>query len=161
MSAAQTTPARRTGRLPADEAEERSRIGRLVHAVEHEQFGAGTELARLDTVARELFPAHDAQCDRALRQIRALNAPLVAHPDPAVGRAARETLAWCDHYDRHDPLADASVERMAGHGRQAHVHVKAIGGACEYAVSGRQRGRLRRALTSCEQPSLLDGEREP
>jgi len=148
---------RRTGRFSQEEIEERTEIGRLVHRIEDHQAGAGAELAYLRVNLRELFPLHDAGCDAQVRDIEAFARCLTASTDPAAQRIGREILARCAMYWVHDQAEDGSVDDGARHGEAAHVEVRAIGGACEMAASGRQRGRLRRGLVRATQPSLLEG----
>lgn len=119
-------------------------------------YGAGAHLARARDVYRDLYPGHDGERDRRVRAIEAINAPLVNHPDPVVSRAARETLASCAGYWRHDELADAVPATMDGHVSHAQVGVRAINAVCDEAETGHRRGRLRRAMTRADQPSLLD-----
>ena len=129
-------------------------------AVEVSDLGytVGAHLTRARDAYRDLYPSHDAARDQRVRAIEAINAPLVNHPDPVVSRAARETLAACAGYWRHDVLADAVPATMDGHVSYAQTGVRAINALADEAETGHRGGRLRRSMVRATQPRLLDAE---
>ena len=137
----ETSLPRRNGRLSADDLAERTLLGRFARSIEDHGYGAATNLVHLrDDLAEAANPENNRLLERALR---------VAGLPPL----ARELIqaALLVEIAEEQAVARARLSRD-----YAHIDVKAINGAVELAITGRQRNRPAGRPTVASQPALIE-----
>lgn len=117
-------------------------VRRIVHRIEDDGYGAAQQLVyQRDDLIAAASPENNRLLEQALR---------VEGLPPLARELIQRALAV-------EIAEEQAVARAHGRRETAHFHLKAIGSRCELAATGRQRGRLRRVMTSARQMRLLEG----